>query len=161
MRRLIPQSEEIQNAGREIDEQKGGQKSADFDAERGGADAECHRPKHEQSRILGAMQLELLAHLRKVTPFLGRYGDPFDAATAGEKRYGNGDQPKPDPNGPPVFFAKQLAPWRAAGERATMGSLGDFRHRGLRLTMCNASPKLSARRIARSHIQVARGFEAA
>src|SRR5580692_5310712 len=32
---------------------------------------------------------------------------------------------------------------------------------GLRLTMCNASPKPSARRIVRSHIQVTRSYEEA
>ncbi len=39
------------------------------------------------------------------------------------------DQAESNPDGPPVFFAKQLAPGRAALERLTINSVGDFRHK--------------------------------
>ncbi len=126
MRRLVPQPEEIENAGGEIHQQKGGQKSANLDAERGGADAEGHRPEHEQRRVLRAVRFKLLAHIGKVAPFLRRHGDPLDAAAGRKKRHGDGDQPKADPDGPPIFFAKQLAPRRATGKRAATRQTGRF-----------------------------------
>src|ERR1700722_13124524 len=128
MSRLIPLAEEIQATRREIDEQKGRQKSADFYAERGRTDTEGHPPESEQGRVLQAVLLELLSHIGQVAPFLRRHRDPLDAAAARKERHGNADQPQSDPDAPPVFFAKQFAPGRAPAQRLTMGSVGDFRH---------------------------------
>ncbi|MEO9055043.1 MAG: hypothetical protein ABI356_09055 [Steroidobacteraceae bacterium] len=74
------------------------------------------------------MHFQLLRYVGQVAPFLRRYGDPLDAAAAGEQSHRNCDQTQPNPDGPPVFLAEQLAPWRAPAKRLTINSVNDFRH---------------------------------
>src|SRR5271155_1651122 len=87
----------------------------------------------------------MLAQLRcnfcRMAPLERRDGDPFKTAAIDEQCRCHHDQAQPDPNGPPVLLADQLAPERLARGDGGVTELCDMGHgRSLRQALRLAAP---------------------